>query len=196
MTKLMRSSKNNVASTSNSKDDAGLDNVPYPSQMPDGYLIGGNSFGYIRRILGTLHTHILDLNNSKYFAGFVMILLNLGAKAVPVQFSKSAQVYLKNSLSKQVFIFSMAWMGTRDIYTALFLTIMFTVVSEYLFNEESSLCIVPQQYRILHSLVDTNHDGIITEEELASATRILEKARDAAEKQFRSQKTDIVKQQV
>jgi len=168
-----------------------LDDIPYPTQMPDGYLIGGNSFGYIRHIMGLLHTNILDINSSKYFAGFVMILLNLGSKAVPVQFSKSAQVYLKNSLSKQVFIFSMAWMGTRDIYTAVFLTIMFTIVSDYLFNEESSMCIVPQQYRILHSLVDTNNDGIITEDELAAATRILQKARDAAEKQFQSQKAGV-----
>lgn len=167
--------------------DKGLENVPYPTPMPDGFMVGGKSGGYLQRVLALIHSYISELNNSKYFAGFVMILLNLGAKTVPVQFSKSTQAYLKNGLSKQVFVFSMAWMGTRDIYTALFLTLMFTLLSEYLFNEESKLCVVPKKYRVLHSLVDTNQDGIISEEELASATKILEKARDAAAKQHNEQ---------
>ena len=173
------------------KSKGGLDDVPYPTPTPDGFLVGGQSHpGYIQRILGSIHTYISDLNNSKYFAGFVMILLNLGAKVVPVQFSKSTQTYLKNGLSKSVFVFSMAWMGTRDIYTALGLTVIFTILSEYLFNEESGMCIVPKKYRVLHSLVDTNHDGIISEEELAAATKILEKARNAAQKQHNQQKVE------
>jgi hypothetical protein len=167
----------------------GLGNVPYPTPMPDGMLIGGNSnIGYLQRFLGSIHSYILNLNNSKYFAGFVMILLNLGAKVVPVNFSKSTQEYLKNGVSKQIFVFSMAWMGTRDIYTALALTFAFTILSEYLFNEDSKLCVVPKKYRVLHSMVDTNNDGIISEDELAAATKILEKARNAAQKQHREQK--------
>ena len=173
-----------------SKNKGGLDNVPYPTPTPDGFLVGGQDQpGYLWRILGSIHTHILELNNSKYFAGFVMILLNLGAKVVPVQFSKSTQTYLRNGLSKSVFVFSMAWMGTRDIYTALGLTLAFTILSEYLFNEESKLCVVPKKYRVLHSMVDTNQDGVISEDELAAATKILEKARDAAQKQHDQQKT-------
>ena len=176
---------------SSKKSKGGLDDVPYPTPTPDGFLIGGQGGpGYIQRILGTIHANILDLNNSKYFAGFVMILLNLGAKVVPVQFSKSTQTYLKNGLSKSVFVFSMAWMGTRDIYTALGLTVAFTILSEYLFNEESKLCVVPEKYRVLHSMVDTNQDGVISEEELAAATKILEKARDAAQKQRNQQKVE------
>ena len=176
---------------SSKKNKGGLDDVPYPTPTPDGFLIGGQAQpGYLQRILGTIHANILNLNNSKYFAGFVMILLNLGAKVVPVQFSKSTQTYLKNGLSKSVFVFSMAWMGTRDIYTALGLTLAFTILSEYLFNEESKLCVVPEKYRVLHSMVDTNQDGVISEEELAAATKILEKARDAAQKQHNQQKSE------
>jgi hypothetical protein len=80
----------------------------------------------------------------------------------------------------------MAWMGTRDIYTALGLTAVFTVLSDYLFNEESHMCIVPHQYRILHKLVDANNDGTVTETEIASAIGILEKAKK--EKQRSKQK--------
>ena len=143
-----------------------------------------NSISYINH-------HILYLNNSKFFAGVVMILLNIGSKFIQIQFSKSTEEYMKYSVSKQLLVFSMAWMGTRDIYTALGLTAVFTILSDYLFNEECSFCIVPHQYRVLHKLVDTNEDGVVTEPELASAIAVLEKAK--REKQRKLQKDSYSK---
>jgi len=133
-----------------------------------------------------LNNHVMYLNNSKFFAGVVMILLNVGSKFIQIQFSKSTEEYMKYSVSKQLLVFSMAWMGTRDIYTALGLTAVFTILSEYLFNEECSLCIVPHKYRVLHKLLDTNEDGNVTEPELAAAIAVLEKAK--REKQRKAQK--------
>jgi hypothetical protein len=130
--------------------------------------------------------HIMYLNNSKFFAGVIMILLNVGSKFIQIQFSKSTEEYMKYSVSKQLLVFSMAWMGTRDIYTALGLTAVFTILSEYLFNEECSLCIVPHQYRVLHKLLDTNNDNVVSETELAAAIAVLEKAK--REKQRKAQK--------
>ena len=121
--------------------------------------------------------HVMYLNNSKFFAGVVMILLNVGSKFIQIQFSKSTEEYMKYSVSKQLLVFSMAWMGTRDIYTALGLPAVFTILSEYLFNEESGLCIVPHRYRVLHKLMDTNNDGIVTDTELSAAISVLEKAK-------------------
>ena len=135
--------------------------------------------------------HIMYLNNSKFFAGIVMILLNVGSKFIQIQFSKSTEEYMKYSVSKQLLVFSMAWMGTRDIYTALGLTAVFTILSEYLFNEESSLCIVPHRYRVLQKLMDTNNDGIVSETELAAAIAVLEKAK--REKQRKAQQDAYAK---
>ena len=133
-----------------------------------------------------LNHHVMYLNNSKFFAGVIMILLNVGSKFIQIQFSKSTEEYMKWSVSKQLLVFSMAWMGTRDIYAALGLTAVFTILSEYLFNEESHLCIVPQQYRILHKLVDTNEDGVVSDIEMAAAVAVLERAK--REKQRKEQK--------
>ena len=80
----------------------------------------------------------------------------------------------------------MAWMGTRDIYAALGLTAVFTILSDYLFNEESSLCIVPQKYRILEKLIDTNDDNVVSDVELSAAMAVLEKAK--RDKQRKGQK--------
>jgi hypothetical protein len=124
-----------------------------------------------------IHNHIMFLNNSKFFAGIVMILLNVGSKFISVQFSKSTEEYLKMNVTKQLLVFAMAWMGTRDIYTALVLTAVFTILSDHLFNEESPYCCVPEKYRILAKLVDENNDGIVNDEEINNAILILEKAK-------------------
>jgi hypothetical protein len=54
---------------------------------------------------------------------------------------------------------------------------VFTILSDYLFNEESALCIVPPQYRILAKLIDTNNDGEVSETEISEAISVLEKAK-------------------
>lgn len=136
--------------------------------------------------LNYIHTHILYLNNSKFFAGVIMILLNVGSKFIPIQFSRSTEEYLKMSVTKQLLVFAMAWMGTRDIYASLVLTAVFTILSENLFNEESSYCIVPEKYRILSKLIDTDNDGMVSEAEINAAIAVLEKAKK--EKQRKKQK--------
>jgi hypothetical protein len=115
-----------------------------------------------------------------------MILLNVGSKFISIQFSKSTEEYLKFSLSKQILVFAMAWMGTRDIYTSLALTAIFVVLSDHLFNEESKFCIVPHKYRVLHKLIDTNENGNVSQDEINTAITILEKAKK--EKQMQEQK--------
>ena len=147
-------------------------------------------FGFFG-FFGFLHDHIMFLNSSKFFAGIIMILLNVGSKFISIQFSKSAEEYLKYSVSKKLLVFSMAWMGTRDIYTALALTAIFVVLSDHLFNEESSLCVVPHTYRVLDKLIDTNNDGIVSKQELDKAYEILEKAKK--EKQLKEQKDAMLK---
>jgi len=131
-------------------------------------------------IFQRLHFNILNLNNSKFFAGVIMIMLNVGSKFIPIQFSKSAEEYLKYSLSKKILVFAMAWMGTRDIYTALALTIIFIIFSDYLFNEESVFCIVPYDKRLLtntktESLTTENK---ITNEEFNQFSKLLEKIKN------------------
>lgn len=140
---------------------------------------GSNNFflSWAGALFENTNYYISHLNNSKFFAGVIMILLNIGSKFINIQFSRSMEEYMKFTISKQLLVFAMAWMGTRDIYAALGLTAVFTILSDCLFNDESPLCIVPEKYRILNSLIDTNNDGEVTEEEMAQAMAILEKAK-------------------
>jgi hypothetical protein len=148
-------------------------------------------FIHLMNIFHYVNNHVMYLNNSKFFAGVVMILLNVGSKFIAIQFSKSTEEYMKFTLSKQILVFAMAWMGTRDIYTALGLTAVFTILSDHLFNEDSRLCIVPEEYRVLNKLVDTNDDSIVSETELSAAIAVLEKAK--REKQRKEQRDTFSK---
>jgi hypothetical protein len=132
------------------------------------------------------HGHILYLNNSKFFAGIIMILLNVGSKFISIQFSKSTEEYMKMSLSKQILVFAMAWMGTRDIYTALILTAVFVILSEHIFNDESYFCCIPDTHKVLPKLDKIESNNEVTEEELNSAIQILEKTKKDIHNQNRT----------
>jgi hypothetical protein len=171
--------------STNNKPNNNSNNVP-PSNPQ---ILGGSKptiFTPLMNGFSYMNHHLMYLNNSKFFAGVIMILLNVGSKFITIQFSKSAEEYMKWSVCKEILVFAMAWMGTRDIYAALGLTAVFTILSDFLFNEESSYCIVPQKYRVLEKLIDTNDDNVVSELELSAAVAVLEKAK--REKQRKNQK--------
>lgn len=128
-------------------------------------------------IMEKFGSYLSTLNNSKFFAGLVMIMLNIGSKYVTIELSKSQEEYLRNSIGRQLLIFAISWMGSRDIIIALVLTAVFNVLANHLFNEESNYCIIPKGYRNFKHLLDENGDGIITEEEIQKALEILNKAK-------------------
>jgi hypothetical protein len=170
------------------KNKSNLENITETNEHPTSLQNGGTSsiFSFLTNGFDYINNHVMYLNNSKFFAGVVMILLNVGSKFISIQFSKSTEEYFKSSLTRQILIFAMAWMGTRDIYVALALTAIFVVLSDHLFNEESSYCIVPHNYRILHKIVDANGDGQVSDAELNTAIMTLEKSKQ--EKQRKKQK--------
>jgi hypothetical protein len=128
-------------------------------------------------LLYYINHHIVALNGSKFFAGMIMILINIGGKFLPIQFSKSTEEYLKYTVSKQLLIFGMAWLGTRDIYAALAITAIFTILSDYLLNEDCPYCIIPPKYRVLHNLAAELNaaPGHIGEVELNNALAIVDR---------------------
>jgi hypothetical protein len=110
-----------------------------------------------------MHKKILDLNTSKMFAGLMIITLNIASKFVTFKFGKTAEMYLKYTFSRQILVFAMAWMGTRDIYVAAALTLVFIILFDFLFNENSSLCVLPHELKEYYSNMDEDisHDDYL-----------------------------------
>ncbi|MHA2082127.1 MAG: hypothetical protein ACXABD_00095 [Candidatus Thorarchaeota archaeon] len=118
-----------------------------------------------------------SINNNKFFAGIVMLIMNIGAKYATIEFSKTQEQYLKNVFSKQLIIFATAWVATHDIIISILLTSAFVVLSDFLINPESQLCILPERYKTMHTILESKSDEIISDEEIAKAKATLEKAK-------------------
>ena len=127
--------------------------------------------------VGGIFYYLNSLNNSKFFAGMVMILMNIGSKYVSIKLSKNQEAYLRNSIGHQILVFAICWMGTRDIITALILTTMFIVLTQHLFNEDSKFCIIPTKWQQFEDVLDLDGDGKVSKDEIAEAIKILEKAK-------------------
>ena len=102
----------------------------------------------------SMHNKILDLNTSKMFAGLMIITLNIASKFVTFKFGKTTEMYLKYTFSRQILVFAMAWMGTHDIYVAAGLTLVFIFLFDFLFNENSSLCVLPNELKEYYQNID------------------------------------------
>ena len=111
----------------------------------------------------SMHNKILDLNTSKMFAGLMIITLNIASKFVTFKFGKTAEMYLKYTFSRQILVFAMAWMGTRDIYVAVGLTLVFIFLFDFIFNENSSLCVLPNELKEYYQNIDEDisHDDYV-----------------------------------
>ena len=128
-------------------------------------------------MLNQIKYYAHQLNSSKFFAGLVMIMLNIGSKYITIKLSKSQEAYLRNTVARQLLIFSIIWMGTRDVLISIGMTAAFSVLTDHLFNEESNYCVIPKYLRKYENLIDDDNDGHITPEEVENATRILEKVK-------------------
>ena len=116
------------------------------------------------------------LNDSKFFAGLVILIMNIGSKYITVDLSKTQENYIKYSLGRQILIFAIIWMGTRDIVTSLIMTIIFILFADYLFNEHSRYCIIPDQYKEL--TIDADGEiNRVTQKEVNDAIKVLKLAR-------------------
>ena len=51
------------------------------------------------------------------------------------------------------------------------------MLTQHLFNEKSSYCVIPEKWRNFADVIDANGDGEITQDELNKALGILEKAK-------------------
>ena len=129
---------------------------------------------YQDRLFKVVHNHVQTINNSKIFAGLMIIILNIASRFVNLKLSKNVELYLKHTFSKQILVFAIAWMGTRDIYVALLVTIGFIIIVDYLCNEDSSFCCLPEAFTEYHLELDSN----VTEADIQKANEVLQRAKE------------------
>lgn len=141
----------------------------------------------------SMHGYVSELNNSAVFAGLVMLIMNVGSRYVQINLSESTEEYLKHILKKEILVFAIAWMGTRNIYYSLVITTCFSLLADHFTNEESEYCMLPAHFKELRKL---NGDAtkaqteFVSDVEINKAIGVLEKAKRQKE---RNKQEDILK---
>jgi hypothetical protein len=129
---------------------------------------------------------LYSLNDSKFFAGIVMLVMNIGSKYAVVELSHTQESFMKYTLGRLLLIFSILWIGTRDIFSSLVLTAVFVLLVDYLFNENSRYCIIPEQYKELREDLGEK----VTQQEINHAIYTLKRARTRKET---SEEEDLIR---
>jgi hypothetical protein len=120
---------------------------------------------------------VQNINGSKIFAGLIVVTLNIASKFVTIKLSKSMESYLKHTFSRDVLIFCIVWMGSREIYIAFFVTLLFILFMDFLFNDDSYYCILPESFKDYH--ISLLEDPVPSAEDIKNAENVLERARRA-----------------
>jgi hypothetical protein len=131
--------------------------------------------------------YIHPINSSKLFAGILMILMNIGSKYIEVGLTKSQEQALRTGIGREIVIFCVVFLGTRDLILSIIMTSAFIILSEHVFNEKSKFCIIPNKMKQFADLIDTNGDDIISPDEEKKALELLEKAKKMRNKQQQGQ---------
>ena len=120
-----------------------------------------------------LHKYQISLNNSKILAGICLLLINIGSKYIELNISSTQAEYIKSAIGREILIFAMVFIGTRDVILSILLSSAFVILSNTVFNENHCLCVIPDK----HKKSDIKNDTTITEEAINKANDILHKAK-------------------
>lgn len=96
-------------------------------------------------VLTSVNNSFNTLNNSKLFAGIIMILLNIGSRYIVMELSDTHEEFFNNVIIRRIIVFTVVFTATKDIITSLILTGVFVILVSGLFNEDSKFCIMPKK---------------------------------------------------
>ena len=125
--------------------------------------------------MDVINNAINSLNSSTFFAGLMMICLNIGSRYIQLNLDESTESYIKYALTKEILVFTISWMATRNIYSALVLTAVFVILADFALNEKSKYCILPKDFIKSRKLGEYTNNKVITEKEFNDAMDIVEK---------------------
>lgn len=140
-----------------------------------------NKMNKINNIFKIFNTNFFNLKKNietnKLFIGILMITMNISSRFIDFKFTKTQESIIK-SVARELFIFVVAFIGTRDLLSAIIITGVFIILANYLFNENCKFNIIPKRYKNVISEMDFNNDGEISKEEIKKAEEILKKAKE------------------
>lgn len=69
------------------------------------------------------------LNDSKFFLGIMLLVLNIGSRHLVDEFSANPEEYNRNLILRRFAVFAVCFVGTRDLIVSILLTAAFIIIS-------------------------------------------------------------------
>ena len=82
---------------------------------------------------------INNLNENKYFIGLMMISVTIGGRFIITELNEKQKEIIHDKVFRRLIIFGAFFMATRDIFTAVILTIIFILLISELFNNDDNM---------------------------------------------------------
>lgn len=90
----------------------------------------------MEKYIDSLKESLSCINDNKYIIGLTMIMLNIGARFIIDELDDDLRKLVTNTYIRRIVIFCSFFMATKDLFTALTLTIVFVILINEVFAKE------------------------------------------------------------
>lgn len=107
---------------------------------------------------------LLNLANSKLFAGCIMLMSNIGGRYLSLDLPNNIEkLFSTYFILRCIVLFSIFFMATRDIKISILLSLLFFIITNFFINEKSTFCL----------LGNVEKNNIVSVEEYTKAKEII-----------------------
>lgn len=86
-----------------------------------------------------LQHSLQNMNENKMFLGVIMMVMTIGGRFIIDEFNDSQKKAINNKTLRRLFMFCVFFASTRDILTAVTLTVIFALVMMSVLEEEDKV---------------------------------------------------------
>ena len=115
--------------------------------------------------LNPIDAAISGINTNTYFIGLSMLILNLGGRHLAMSLTPEQDKFFQNPWIRRAMLFVVIFVATRNVFTALWLSLGLVLAIGYLFNEYSSLYLFGEPVPIPPPPAVTPTNGLTPEEQ-------------------------------
>jgi len=90
----------------------------------------------MEKYVDNLKDSLSCINDNKYIIGLTMIMLNIGARFIIDELDDDLRKLVTNTYMRRTVIFCSFFMATKDLFTAIVLTIIFVILINEVFAKE------------------------------------------------------------
>ena len=112
------------------------------------------------------------LNNSSLIVACCMVIMNLGAKYLPLDLDSDTDELLQSPIMRKIVVFAILYLATRKFIYALIGTCIFYFIKITLFNKESKLSVLNLKKNNKKKVNKISKDDIKEISEILSHTKI------------------------